>query len=101
MLPLAGSLAIDDGHNVYNRSFDQRGPGFQRVLGAAPDIGAVESTDEPDDVMFAKASIEAGDLLAVRSFSLPTGAFGRICGGPDVFRCRTANCRRFASASCG
>ncbi|HEY1141475.1 MAG TPA: choice-of-anchor Q domain-containing protein [Lysobacter sp.] len=41
-LPLADSLAIDRGINLLNREFDQRGPGFPRVKGAGPDIGAVE-----------------------------------------------------------
>ena len=54
MLPLAGSLAIDNGHNIYSRSFDQRGPGYPRVLGAFTDVGAVESTEDPgNDVIFA------------------------------------------------
>lgn len=39
---LADSPAINRGHNDFNREFDQRGPGFPRVKGAFPDIGAVE-----------------------------------------------------------
>ena len=38
----AGSPAIDRGNNVLGRAYDQRGPGFPRVRGAQPDIGAVE-----------------------------------------------------------
>jgi hypothetical protein len=54
MLPLSGSLAIDNGNNVFNRNFDQRGPGYPRVLGAFTDVGAVESTEDPgNDVIFA------------------------------------------------
>jgi hypothetical protein len=41
-LPLADSLAIDRGSNLLDREFDQRGPGFPRVRGPGPDIGAVE-----------------------------------------------------------
>ena len=41
-LPLADSPVINRGHNDFNREFDQRGPGFPRVRGAFPDIGAVE-----------------------------------------------------------
>jgi hypothetical protein len=37
-----GSPAIDRGNNSRNRRYDQRGPGFLRVRGAAPDIGAFE-----------------------------------------------------------
>ena len=39
---MAGSPAIDEGNNVNNRVYDQRGPGFPRVKGSAPDIGAFE-----------------------------------------------------------
>ena len=36
------SPAINHGGNVLNRAYDQRGPGFPRVKGAFPDIGAIE-----------------------------------------------------------
>ncbi|MGA9423333.1 MAG: right-handed parallel beta-helix repeat-containing protein [Rhodanobacteraceae bacterium] len=36
------SPAIDAGNNAFASAFDQRGPGFPRVSGAAPDIGAFE-----------------------------------------------------------
>ena len=39
---LHGSPAIDRGNNIRHRLYDQRGPGFARVKGAAPDIGAFE-----------------------------------------------------------
>jgi hypothetical protein len=39
---LADSPAINRGHNDFNRETDQRGPGFARVKGAFPDIGAIE-----------------------------------------------------------
>ena len=55
LLPLAGnggpvrthmlrsdSPAIDRGSNPLRRMYDQRGPGFPRVKGIAPDIGATE-----------------------------------------------------------
>lgn len=38
----AGSPAIDRGSNPLALSYDQRGPGFPRVKGAATDIGAFE-----------------------------------------------------------
>lgn len=41
-LPMADSPALNRGSNFLNREFDQRGPGFPRVKGSAPDIGAVE-----------------------------------------------------------
>jgi hypothetical protein len=40
---LAGSPAIDHGSNPAFLPTDQRGPGFARVQGAAPDIGAFEA----------------------------------------------------------
>jgi hypothetical protein len=43
MAPLGGSLAINNGNNVNNGKYDQRGPGYPRVVGANADIGAVES----------------------------------------------------------
>ena len=39
---LSGSPAIDAGNNSQGASFDQRGSGYSRVIGAAPDIGAYE-----------------------------------------------------------
>jgi len=39
---LSSSPVIDRGNNHRNRQYDQRGPGFLRVKGMAPDIGAVE-----------------------------------------------------------
>ncbi|HEY0504662.1 MAG TPA: choice-of-anchor Q domain-containing protein [Lysobacter sp.] len=41
-LLLSDSPAIDRGNNVFNRQYDQRGPGFPRVKGVRADIGAVE-----------------------------------------------------------
>jgi hypothetical protein len=39
---------IDAGNNVQGTAADQRGSGFARILGAAPDIGAVEYADDDD-----------------------------------------------------
>ncbi len=47
---LPGSPAIDTGNNVAGLEFDQRGAGFARSVGAAPDIGAYEVQS---DVIFA------------------------------------------------
>jgi Big-like domain-containing protein len=46
---LPGSPAIDTGNNAALLNWDQRGAGFARVIGTAPDIGAVESppADQP------------------------------------------------------
>ena len=39
---MSDSPAIDRGSNPKDRAYDQRGPGFPRVRGAFPDIGAFE-----------------------------------------------------------
>lgn len=44
---LGGSPAIDQGSNPNGYSYDQRGSGFPRTLGAATDIGAFESPGAP------------------------------------------------------
>jgi len=44
---LPGSVAIDAGANPQGLAFDQRGAGFPRVFGAAPDIGAFEVGPRP------------------------------------------------------
>jgi len=44
---LPGSPAIDAGSNSPGVAFDQRGPGFPRRFGAAPDIGAFEVGPRP------------------------------------------------------
>lgn len=41
----AGSPAIDAGNNSAGLTTDQRGAGFPRIVGAAPDIGAFEGVD--------------------------------------------------------
>ncbi len=41
-MPNFGSPVIDFGNNVSGAMVDQRGPGYPRILGALPDIGAVE-----------------------------------------------------------
>jgi len=41
-MPNFGSPVIDVGNNESGATVDQRGPGFPRILGPAPDIGAVE-----------------------------------------------------------
>lgn len=47
-----GSPAIDAGSNPDNLDFDQRGSGFDRVSGAAADIGAFEVQGTDDDTIF-------------------------------------------------
>jgi hypothetical protein len=47
---LAGSPAIDHGDNVALVDDDQRGPGFNRVVGASADIGAFEVQPIVDEI---------------------------------------------------
>lgn len=47
---LSGSPAINAGSNPLNLEFDQRGPGFDRVVGTQADIGAV-AVPEPDSTL--------------------------------------------------
>jgi hypothetical protein len=49
-MPMGGSPVIDAGNNVQGTATDQRGSGYTRTLGAAPDIGALEGVD--DDEIF-------------------------------------------------
>jgi hypothetical protein len=48
-----GSPAIDAGDNWTGLEYDQRGPGYARVNGAAADIGAFEAPFTPPDAIFA------------------------------------------------
>ena len=41
-MPLADSPVLQRGSNLLDRAYDQRGPGFPRVKGGAPDIGSIE-----------------------------------------------------------
>lgn len=47
-----GSPALDAGSNPTARDYDQRGPGFPRLCGTSPDIGAFEACATVDDVIF-------------------------------------------------
>lgn len=47
-LPLANSPVINAGNNSSNATADQRGSGFPRIIGSAPDIGATEF--DPDRI---------------------------------------------------
>jgi len=47
------SVALDAGSNPDNLDFDQRGEGYPRSTGAAPDIGAFEAPGDLPDEIFA------------------------------------------------
>jgi hypothetical protein len=47
-MPMNGSPVIDAGNNVQSTADDQRGTGYPRIIGAAPDIGALEYAGDDD-----------------------------------------------------
>jgi hypothetical protein len=57
---LVGSPAIDMGSNPASLSYDQRGPGYPRVLGSRADIGAYEYTATPSAPVVATVSPATG-----------------------------------------
>lgn len=61
----AGSPAIDRGSNPSAASFDQRGPGYPRVVGASADIGAFEWAAPPPYLPVPSLSKWAALLLAL------------------------------------
>lgn len=66
MLPGPGSPVRDAGVVVDGASFDQRGSGFPRLIGVAPDIGAVESTDKSPTAAVLASDVDSsmtGDYL--------------------------------------
>ena len=65
-----GSAAHDAGANPLNEAFDQRGAGFPRVRGAAPDIGAFEGTLSP----FVPVPLLSGRVLALLAALLGAAA---------------------------
>jgi len=67
-----GSPALDTGANPESFSYEQRGPGFPRVVGAAADIGATEGAI-PRPVVQAVPALGPG-MLGLLSALL--GAFG-------------------------
>ena len=55
VLPYRASPAIDAGANPAAFAFDQRGDGYNRDVGAAPDIGATELQDGESEFLFRDA----------------------------------------------
>jgi len=47
-MPMTGSPVVDMGNNVQGTAADQRGSGYPRMIGATPDIGAVEFLSDDD-----------------------------------------------------
>jgi hypothetical protein len=68
---LPGSPALDHGSNPDGLTFDQRGPGFARVRGAAADIGAFEAAPAPQIVA---VPFRRNGVARVRVLDAATGA---------------------------
>jgi hypothetical protein len=66
MALLPGSPALDAGNNAYATLFDQRGPGFPRVLYGAIDIGAVELARGPLLTVTSTLDEHSAGLLSLR-----------------------------------
>jgi predicted outer membrane repeat protein len=80
---LAGSPCINAGSNPAGLNYDQRGPGFNRVIGQAADIGAYEYQALPPVV--AKVVINNGDVQRSRVTSVRMD-FDRVVSVPaDAF----------------
>src|SRR5262249_17214072 len=69
---LAGSPAINKGLNGSSLAFDQRGPGFARVVGLAADIGAFE-VRPPSSSLFVLAPSPAPPQQIVAEAFRPNG----------------------------
>src|SRR5206468_427787 len=65
MALLAGSPAADAGDDAGAPAYDQRGPGFPRVVGGAIDIGAFEARSPPrPEISVADVSLSEGNAGA-------------------------------------
>jgi hypothetical protein len=74
MALLAGSPAIDKGANPLALAFDQRGPGFARVVGVAADIGAFEVQGAPPSpILVPVPTLNDVALLALSALSALAG----------------------------
>jgi hypothetical protein len=73
MALLAGSPAIDKGSNPLALAFDQRGPGFARVVGVAADIGAFEVQGAPPSAAAPMPTLSGVALLALSALSALAG----------------------------
>jgi hypothetical protein len=73
-----GSAAINHGNNTSGLDTDQRGPGFARVLGSAPDIGAFEAAPA------GAASLGAAPVLGPVALALLAALLG-WCGARRAF----------------
>jgi hypothetical protein len=73
---LTGSPAVDKGQNPFSLPNDQRGAGFPRLVGAAPDIGAFEGTVAPATVAPAITSAPPGGGSVGNAYTFAYAATG-------------------------
>ena len=81
MALLPGSPAIDAGDNTDASRWDQRGPGFPRIVNGVIDIGAFEAQQEGDAGLHGRRSPSAIDPLCAAPIGSPLPAF---CPTPVV-----------------
>jgi hypothetical protein len=76
---LPGSPAIDKGANPLALAFDQRGPGFARVVGVAADIGAFEVQGAPPSGAVLVPTLNDVALLVLSALSALAGMAALRC----------------------
>jgi hypothetical protein len=80
---LAGSPAIDAGNNAYATDFDQRGPGFPRIVNGIIDIGAFEYQGDGSAPLFTR-SVRGNEPAPGTPFDVtvqPMDVFGQVAFG--------------------
>ena len=84
---LPGSIAIDAGDNAgaAGLMFDQRGPGFDRVLNGTVDIGAVEAVPEPLTLLGVGTAAMFGAAFNVRFQNLNRKARINLKNSHSIF----------------
>jgi hypothetical protein len=70
---LPGSPAIDAGNNAYATDWDQRGPGYPRIVNGIIDIGAFEYQGDGSGPAALQVNRDLAHALAVPPSLLPLG----------------------------
>jgi fibronectin-binding autotransporter adhesin len=71
LAPLASSPVLDTGSNPTGATYDQRGPGFARTVGAQTDIGAVEvDLNAPSATLVSAPAVNAGSTPGSYDFQV-------------------------------
>jgi hypothetical protein len=81
---LPGSPAIDAGNNAYATDFDQRGPGFPRIVNGTIDIGAFEFQGAGAGPSTSRSSRGQEARLAQLVAGLPTAVSNPVADPPAL-----------------